>query len=242
MTEKTIITYSPIKIKTKEFSIEYFPPDTCTKIAMIDITITGDIPKHQIALIVEKETIKLTKKYPITTRTTVYDEFGEQIDMTSTKPTNYFICYFNVSGNFLKSTWHESPPPTTHYYEIDTAKYFDDYKVIKIFDPDENMKQFKQQIFISKIIMFLWFIIIPVTYELVNFFGPQWVSIIVGLYSLYKIFVCGLKIFGKIKYNKTETEEKEIQRKKDHYFYHCEKNPDLFNKLKKENLKQENNK
>jgi hypothetical protein len=45
--------------------------------------------------------------------------------------------------------------------------------------------------------------------------------------------------FRAIKPSKAELEKKEIERKKDHYFYHCERNPLAFIQLRNENFEQE---
>lgn len=46
----------------------------------------------------------------------------------------------------------------------------------------------------------------------------------------------GLKILGISKPSKREEEKAEIERKRAHYFYHCERNPEGFLKLKVENF------
>jgi hypothetical protein len=58
------------------------------------------------------------------------------------------------------------------------------------------------------------------------------ISITVGLYKLGKAM-------GWLKPSKRDKEKLEEQRRKDHYFYHCERNPEAFNRLKCENFERE---
>lgn len=58
------------------------------------------------------------------------------------------------------------------------------------------------------------------------------ISIAVGLYKLGKTM-------GWLKLSKREKEKAEKERKMAHYFYHCERNPDGFNRLKVENFERE---
>ena len=58
------------------------------------------------------------------------------------------------------------------------------------------------------------------------------ISITVGLYKLGKAM-------GWIQPSQRERAESEKLRKMEHYYYHCEKNPDAFNKLKVDNFRRE---
>lgn len=79
---------------------------------------------------------------------------------------------------------------------------------------------------------------VPVLIEIVAL-GVSWlghllagISITAGLYKLGKAM-------GWFKPSKREEEKAEKERKKDHYVYHCERNPDAFSRLKCENFERD---
>ncbi len=73
-----------------------------------------------------------------------------------------------------------------------------------------------------------------------QFLGPVWLGVAVSIYASYKALREGLKILGVNKTSKKEMKEAEIERKKKHYLYHCERNPEGFLRLMAENFNQDN--
>ena len=69
--------------------------------------------------------------------------------------------------------------------------------------------------------------------------GVAWVGYVLSGISistgLYKV----AKHFGWIKPSKRRLEKDEESQKKEHYFYHCERNPAGFNRLKIENFQRD---
>jgi hypothetical protein len=61
------------------------------------------------------------------------------------------------------------------------------------------------------------------------------ISVISILFGLYK----AAKAFGWIQPSEREKQKAEKQRKMEHYFHHCEENPEGFNRLKMENFERE---
>lgn len=86
--------------------------------------------------------------------------------------------------------------------------------------------------------IFFFIVVVPVLIEIVGL-GVHWlghilsaISISVGLYKV-------AKRIGWIKPSKRQREKAEEDLKKGHYFYHCERNPVGFNRLKAENFERE---
>jgi hypothetical protein len=92
---------------------------------------------------------------------------------------------------------------------------------------------------ILKIAFGLWIAAIPATWAIVQYLGPDWLALAVLIYSLCKAWLAWQRLMGNIKISNREEEKSEKQRKMDHYFYHCERNPDAFSRLKVENIERD---
>jgi hypothetical protein len=240
MTERIEIKYKSIKELHENYLLEYSPPTKYTKMALIELSIRKDLSQKEIADLIEKESKKWTAKYPLTTMTSAFHETGDLIDLTEIKESSSFVCHFDIHGKLLKSTWEiKSSPDETFYPDDDPGAYFTQQKIIKRFDPEVEIKKHKNQMRALKFTAIAWGAVIPATYEISNYAGPKWISLLACIYGLYKALRSALKAWGILPQSKAEFKKQEIQRKKDHYYYHCELNPDGFLKLKGENFELE---
>jgi len=74
-------------------------------------------------------------------------------------------------------------------------------------------------------------------------FANFWVGLLLFISSLIKITIEGIKFFGNPeKWIPGYKEAQEKERKKELYFYHCEKNPNGFRNIFIENLSDDDEK
>ena len=106
-------------------------------------------------------------------------------------------------------------------------------------DAMRKLVERRKQVRILKIILLLWVAVLPATWAILEFLGPQWLGVVVLAYGLWKAWRAGMKIWGLTKSSPKEEEKAERQRKMDYYFYHCERNPDGFARLKLENFEKD---
>lgn len=85
-------------------------------------------------------------------------------------------------------------------------------------------------------LVFNWAVVVPALVALVSFFSPKWLAVIVLIYSLYKASIKGLRLTGRLPTPDREKAEQEKQRIMRHHHYHCELNPEGFQRLKLENF------
>ena len=87
--------------------------------------------------------------------------------------------------------------------------------------------------------LFLFFVVVvPVLIEIISM-GVDWLGYILSTISIslgiYKV----AKEMGWLKPSRRAKEEAEKDLKMRHYFWHCERNPEAFNRLKIENFERE---
>ena len=237
MTERVVINYKQIKKLHELYLVEYSPPTEYTKMAIVSLTPRVNLSQDEIAELIEKETLIWTQKFPLTTMTSAFHENGDLIDLSAVRTSNSFVSFFDRDGNLLKSTWEtKSTPDNTFYPEGDTKGYFIEQQVINRFDPELEIKKHKRQILILRITAVTWGALIPAIYEISNLVGPKWISILACVYGLYKALRTSLNAWDLLPQSSAAKLKQEIERKKDHYYYHCELNPMGFLKLKGENF------
>ena len=87
-----------------------------------------------------------------------------------------------------------------------------------------------------QVIVFIGWIIIPRVITILGF-ASTIIGTILLVISLFKIAIKGVEFFGDPdKWIPEHKEKAEKKRKMDHYYYHCERNPEGFMRLKFENF------
>src|SRR5438132_4454206 len=87
-------------------------------------------------------------------------------------------------------------------------------------------------------LIILLVILVPLAIQVASL-GIAWfgyvISVISILFGIYKV----AKALGWIKPSEQEKRKAEKQSKMEHYYYHCERNPEAFNRLKIDNFERE---
>lgn len=216
------VIYSPINLKN-------------CNLASLYLVYTSPAKDEKIAFEMEKELEIWASKYPLPLKVTALDEKGDQISLDHLKPSDELIGYFD--NNKLIKSWRKLSEETFGRVTDEQLKQI--YKGLPFQTRKEKEEEaenkLKEKRNIKKFLDFTlltWLFVLI----LISYLGWQnyWVGALAFFYALYKIIRRGFRLFGHK--TKKELENQEIERKKNHYYYHCERNPEGFAKLRAENF------
>lgn len=244
--EENILKFEIIKETRGEYFVEYHPLGFPKNFffSCLSIVFLKTKPIEEIKQIMLSETSAWLSRYPVPVMTTAFDETGSKINFSSNK--DHLVGWVSEDKSTKHTSWNlddlnaHSEKPFSNEILIDIFKdvpferYSDLKKRIK-----EDLVIKQKKIKALKLLLIFWASLIPFIWLTIEFFGPEWIGYIVYAYATIQLLITGLKILGICKPNSNDLEKTEIQRKKDHYFYHCEKNPDAFLKLKIQNFDEE---
>jgi hypothetical protein len=199
------------------------------------LVITEDRPKNEIVNAVENEVKLWLTRYPIPIFASAWDNKEDRYDFSGIKPNNHLIGFID-SDNKPRLHWEsvkeeEIPDFTLNQEYLDNLYSNLEFKTYAELDV-ERQKRIKG-IKTGYFLIFLWLVVIPIAISILEFYSDL-LSVVVLLYSAYKGIQTWLELRGKLPKSKREKEEEE--RLKNHYYYHCQMNPEGFNRLKQENF------
>jgi hypothetical protein len=90
----------------------------------------------------------------------------------------------------------------------------------------------------ANLLAFLFWVVVPFVIIVLEETNPL-VARFALVYALFKLGVEGLKLFGTPKWIPGHKARTERERRMEHYFYHCERNPEGFARLRAENFARE---
>jgi len=229
--------YEAIKEGRDGYYVEYRPPLRGFRFATMQLIITEDSSKQIIINAMEEELKNWLDRYPIPLKVSSFDKKGELYDLSDLKPCNHLFGFLDQEGK-ISFHWEEIkdedlPDVALNQEYVDdlySKLSFKTYGEIAI----EHRKWIKQ-IKRGHFIFFVWLVIIPVLIEVFKYVN-NFLSTIALVYSFYKAIQTGLELTGKWPKSKRRKEKEEEERLKDHYYYHCQMNPEGFKRLKLENF------
>ena len=234
------IFFNKVNKKFDGFYLEFNPPATKQLFASLTITLLEEMEKEDIIKVIENLTEEYFIKYPLSIMTSSFDKYGDLIYLDEQKEkTHYTIA--NTKNGILRS-WEllkdeifvdgmlTNQVLKNIYYDID-------YKTSESIEIDLN-KKYKGIRLFKRLVIF-WAVFVPLIVAVLEFYSPQWIAVLVLLYSFWKAYREYNKITGKRVLTKREKEIEEKKSEMEHFYYHCKKNPEKFLELKCENFKKE---
>ncbi len=239
---RPLLYFDKIKEVRNGGFVEYNPPPNTYNFALLHLTLLNGSDPGTMAHLLEEETALWLTRFPaIPIMASVFDETGDLIYLTDVRPGSFLYAWTDGAQSTI--TWDEavfSAYTNAHPLDFDLRTIFPDVGC----RTDAQVKAAANTHFAkirtgNRILrwgFWLWVAVIPATWAVIEFLGPQWLGVLVLLYSLWKAFKEGQKVLGYHRPSKSEKEKSEKDRKKDHYYYHCERNPAGFTRLMCENL------
>jgi hypothetical protein len=229
--------YKPIKETRGWYFVEYHPVVNGSKFANLFLVITEDVTKNKIADAMEKELDNWLHRYPIPLFVSAFDKKDDLYDLTELNSSNFLIGFFDHNHqicSYWRSLKDEEIPSIALDREYVDNLYsnleFTTYAQLKA-DRQKTNRQIKS----GQVIFFIWLAVIPAIYAVFEY-SSNLLAIVALFYSLYKATRKGLELIGRWPKSKKEKEKELEDRLKDHYYYHCQMNPEGFKRLKLENF------
>lgn len=243
-TDKTAcekLFFESIKEHRGIYFVEYQPPKADQNFAILWLVFLEATEPRHVAELMQLELRHWLGRYPVALMVSAFDvsenlipvNDGENIHLVGwVGPTGEMNCSWKLDDltEFLKTA--SRPSDWRIIYNDVPFKTGAQVKVAA----DEHMQERRRQIFTLKVVLTIWLAVAPAAWAIVQYFGPEWLALIVLIYSLWQAWRTWMKITGRGKLSRLELEKSERQRKMEHYYYHCELNPDGFSKLKAENF------
>jgi len=236
------LSFDSLKEPRGWYFVEYAPPIAGNPFALVSLTILNDsaVSAHsRISGAMEHELKHWLERYPVPVMVSAFDAAG---DLISLEPSAHLMGRTVESGSIQEAWGSLSGKPLPALGPVELKKIYHDVpfrtsEQIR-FKAEQELHRTKSGIRQALALLILWLVIIPVTIELLGVANPI-IGTLVLLYSLWKAFVQLMKLLGKWPVSRRAQEESERKPRMEHCFWHCERNPAGFQRLKMENVDRE---
>jgi len=243
--------FEKIEEARKNYYVSYTPPIADINFASLHVVFSDNPPDEPfIRKIMESELKYWIDRYPVPLMVTSFDTNDNSL-ISGDYYEASLVGWIDRNQNAIITSWKcrdldeaiKQFPTEKEWPEIYTDIPYETAKEIE----EKNAaarKELVKGVRILKVMLILWLAVLPAGWAVFITLGPAWVGGAIFVYTLWKSFNIACRIWGGKAPTNKAGREAEIARKKDHYYYHCERNPVGFEKLRTENfaedLKKEN--
>jgi hypothetical protein len=239
------LRFDSLKESRGWYFVEYAPPIPGYPFAMIQLTILNDEDAANLARVVSAMELELARwlaRYSVPVRVTSFNAAGDLIRLEPEKPSDHLMGQKLESG-LVESVWGLLDAKSLPLYSPEKLQgiYHDipfrTGEQIRA-DAEESLKTTKAAVRWGIALLAFWLVIIPAGLAILGF-ANRVVGVLVLIYALWKAAVQSMKLIGKLPETTSERLEADKNRRMEHYFWHCERNPTGFQRLKMENFDRE---
>jgi hypothetical protein len=241
-----ILYFDLINEDRGSYFVKYQPPVSNNPFATLYLVYPESYDLGSVADAMKAEVAHWLARYPVPIMAWSYDAAENSIQPHGDADDGLLVGWHAPGTAALTYAWKiEGLPPflndTTNLPDWRTIYKDVPFRTDAEIKANANRKwiRIRKQNFTLKVVLAVWLAVIPATWAIVQYLGPTWLAIAVLLYSLWQTFRAARRLFWRVEPSELEKEKFEKDMKMRHYFYHCERNPEGFARLKVENFERE---
>lgn len=226
----------------RDYFVTYQPADDRFSFALVDLVFPGGrIEDIRVAQAMEDEFEIWLKRYPVPVMVSAFDAKEDLIGVHGDAGESHLMGYRDSrTGEFVRR-WgllkeNELPAEQTNAEHLQSA-----YRGVGFRDQTAVRKaaQRKTTSVIRAARAIIFFVVaVPVLIEIISL-GVAWLGHVLSAISITAGAYKAGKAFGWLKPTKRGLAKAEELRRMEHYYWHCERNPEAFNRLKIQNFERE---
>lgn len=237
------VIFNSLKEHRRDYFVEYCPPRAGNSFATINLVFLKQTSVEKVAAAMETELHTWMVRYNVPTMVSGFDDTGSVIALTGARSGNHLVGWSGGEQGNLNQSWKRTDldsylkahPLTTNLRLIYSDIPFRTKKEVGQTSA-KRIAEMRIQNRNLRLVLIVWLGGVPLIAATLQYLAPAWVSLVIYLYSFFKAYQTWRKITGRAKPSKRNIEKAEKERKMRHYYYHCERNPAGFSRLKLENF------
>lgn len=230
------IRFSILKEDRDWYYVEYVPPNEECFFSSIHLVVVKPKGLADIAEAMEAEAKAWVARYNMSSMVTAFNAEEETYDLTKVRSNKYLLAW--IDSNQIALGWSLNWPDTVSKVKLTPHQLEETFFDIPFKTGFEIQKQARRNLYRLKVgwwVVFVWAVVVPLLVAVVEWWSDLLGYLVLG-YAFFKAFMEALRLTEGIPKSEKQRAKEAEELRMQHHHYHCERNPEAFNKLKAENL------
>jgi hypothetical protein len=236
------IYFDALREDRGSYFVEYKPPISGSPFATLQLVVPDVASVPRIAEAMESELAAWLRRYDVPVVITSFDGTGNLISLDGIRRYSHLSGWRESASGAVRSHWRSVTNEEWPQAALESAALRRIYGDIPFRTSAQLRKAARAQSRVARFgwwLVFTWMVAIPLGFAILEFDGPVWLGRLTLGYALAVAYVQALQLLGW--WPKTDAdrakEDKELRMR--HHHYHCEMNPEGFERLKRENFERD---
>lgn len=235
------IRFASIKEDREWYFVEYFPPLPGYRFSVLQLSILEPRAVGDIAAAMELEALDWINRYPVPLMATAFSLDESVFSLSNARPIDHLLAWPETKTAKTVLRWQlvkDDDLPAVALDRNYLKQIFSDIS----FKTGQEIRAAADKHFAALRmgwwIVFMWAVVVPLMVAVLEWWSDL-LGLVVLIYAFVKAGIQALRLTGHLPQSKRVRDREAEESKMRHYAYHCERNPEAFERLKFENFKRE---
>lgn len=235
------IKFASIKEDRDWYFVEYFPPLPGNRFSILQLSILESRDVSEIAAAMELEAIAWVSRFPVPLMATAFNLDGSVLALSNLRPVDHLLAWPETTTAKTILRWEIVKDEELPAVALDRNYLMQIFSGISYKTGQEIRAAADKQLAALRVgwwLVFVWAVVVPLMVAVLEWWSDL-LGLVVLIYAFVKAAIQVLRLTGHLPRSRREREKEAAELKMRHYAYHCERNPDAFERLKLENFERE---
>lgn len=235
------IRFGSLKEDRGWFFVEYSPPMANYRFSLLQLSVVEERDAQAVASAMESEAREWVKRYPVPVMVTSFSADGSIFSLKGVRPIDNLMAWLDAEESQPVLRWelvkNEVLPDTALNREF----LRDIFANVPSKTGAEIQEQVAKDLAARKVgwwLVFIWAVMVPLGVAVLEWWSDLLGLVVLG-YAFVKAAIQALRLTGHLPKSARQREKEAEDLKMRHHHYHCERNPEAFERLKAENFRRE---
>lgn len=235
------IRFDSLKEDRGWYYVEYSPPIANYRFSMLQLSIVDEHDTGTVVAALESEVRSWLRRYPVPIMATAFSADGNVFLLRGVRPIDSLLAWLKEESPEPVLCWELVGNEVLPDIALDKVRLKEIFADVPYRTGREILAKAAKHATSRRVgwwVFFVWAVAVPLGVAVL-----EWWSDLLGLlvlsYAFLKAAIQGLRLTGKLPKSTRQLEKEAMERKMRHHHYHCERNPEAFERLKFENFRRE---
>lgn len=235
------IRFGSVKEDRGWYFVEYSPPIANYRFSTLQLSIVEPHDEEVVAIAMEAEASRWLGRYPVPIRATAFSVEGDVLSLTVVRPINHLMAWVEPAEASPVLRWELVQNDVLPDVALDRENLKKIFSNVPSKRGSEIQAEAAKQVAVRRVgwwLVFVWAVVVPLVVAVVEWWSDLLGLLVLG-YAFVKATTGALRLTGHLPKSKRKLEKEVEEQKMRHHHYHCQRNPEAFERLKVENFRRE---
>lgn len=235
------IRFASIKEDRGWYFVEYFPPLPNYRFSVLQLSIMEPRDADYVAATMESEAENWLARYPVPLMATAFSLDGSVFPLALARPIDHLLAWLRVAESKPILRWELVADEELPKVALDRDRLREIFSNVPAKTGREIQNEAAKKVAALKVgwwLVILWAVVVPLGVAVLEWWSDLLGLVVLG-YAFFKAALESLRLTGHLKKSRRQRERDSEDLKMRHYYYHCERNLEAFERLKAENFRRE---